>query len=145
MMRRWLAETATQRRPSVQMEINGRAVLQTPVFFNLQAKSLGEPLVSNTIANERKAYLKDVGVDVIEFKGYSLRGAALTTALLAGDGSDLWKELLKETGRWKDIATMMTHYCGPVGVLPHRVPPFPSCLVDAVRWHVDRSLFPQLL
>ena len=100
MMRRWLAETATQRRPSVQMEINGRAVLQTPVFFNLQAKSLGEPLVSNTIANERKAYLKDVGVDVIEFKGHSLRGASLTTALLAGDGSDLWKELLKETGRW---------------------------------------------
>ena len=77
MMRRWLAETATQRRPSVQMEINGRAVLQTPVFFNLQAKSLGEPLVSNTIADERKAYLKDVGVDVIEFKGHSLRGASL--------------------------------------------------------------------
>jgi hypothetical protein len=143
MMEQWLLDTAQLRWPSVRMDVGGIARTFTPVFFNLAEDRRGHSLSPDTIANAKKRFLGDAGINTSLFTGHSLRGAAVTAALLAGDGTDIWKEMLRCTGRWKDLACMMKHYCLPVGVLPHRSPPFPTGTAEAVRWSLRTTDLPR--
>jgi hypothetical protein len=133
MMFAWLNETREHRWTSVTMTIGGTNRAFTPVFYNLQAKKRGHPLTADAVGSMRKAFLAEAGVDTRVFTAHSLRGASVTAALLAGDGSDLWKETLRATGRWGSLPCMMKHYCIPTGVIPISTPPFPTCVTDAVR------------
>ncbi len=136
MMRQWLHETEALRWPSVLLLIRGVTQSFTPVFFNLQKNSVGHALGSESAANIRKSFLASSGIDTSRFTGHSIRGAAVTAALLAGDGTDAWKENLRALGRWQGLATMMRHYCIPAGVLPqrrNRPEDYPSSVSAAVR------------
>jgi hypothetical protein len=135
MMQRWLEDTAHLRWGSIQMEENGRERAYTPVFCNLQQKRVGHALSRESAANIKKSFLASAGVDTSRYTGHSIRGAAVTAAILAGDGSDAWKENLRALGRWKGLACMMRHYCVPVGVLPPKSldGSYPTAVSEAVR------------
>jgi hypothetical protein len=135
MMQSWLGETAAIRWGAIVLPEKGVERTYTPVFCNLQKKRVGHALSRESAANIRKSFLASAGVDTSKYTGHSIRGAAVTAALLAGDGSDAWKENLRALGRWKGLACMMAHYCVPVGVLPPRSHTGPSTLSvsEAVR------------
>jgi len=121
LMEKWLRESADKRWPSVVLPIRGVDHGYTPVFFNLQKKKVGEALTAQGCASIRRSFLTSAGIDTDVYSAHSIRGAAVTAALLAGDGSDAWKENLRALGRWEGLKTMMRHYCVPAGVLPPRV------------------------
>ncbi len=121
LMTQWLRETPQLRWPSVVLPIRGIDHAFTPIFFNLQKKKSGEPLTAEGVSKMRTAFLDSAGIDTKIFTAHSIRGAAVTAAILAGDGSDAWKENLRALGRWDGLKTMMRHYCVPAGVLPPRI------------------------
>ncbi len=134
-MVQWLKDTQQLRWPSVVLPVRGVDHAYTPVFFNLQKKKMGETLSAEAVSSIRTAFLKSAGIDTTIFTAHSIRGAAVTAAILAGDGSDAWKENLRALGRWEGLKTMMRHYCVPAGVLPHRIRPdeLPSSVSAAMR------------
>jgi hypothetical protein len=138
MMRRWLSETRSVSWQSIILPEKGVDRSFTPVFFNLQRDRLGQALTSECAANIRKKFLASAGIDTTRFTGHSIRGAAVTAALIAGDGTDAWKENLRALGRWTGLACMMRHYCVPIGVLPprRRAVDYPTSVAAAVRMHL---------
>ncbi len=135
LMEQWLRDTQQMRWPSVVLPVRGVDYGYTPVFFNLNKKKIGESLTAEGVASIRKSFLASAGIDTKCYTAHSIRGAAVTAAILAGDGSDAWKENLRALGRWDGLKTMMRHYCVPAGVLPTRMhrADYPSSVSAAMR------------